>query len=244
MIYQADKGRTSYGEAIGIIMLESFIPFPPGSLGNASTFPFPVRYAEAKGATVKEVVLEPNPEMAKPFIAAANELVAQGVRAITGNCGYMVLYQDEIAREIPVPVFMSSLLQLPFISRMLCPGEKVGVLTANLETLSSEHLKVACNGLDIPFALAGMSSKPLFRGPIIDETGVLDFEGIEAEVVETARELVASDPSIKVLLFECTDLPPFAAAVQRVVGLPVFDCITMINHVFSSLVRKPYDGFM
>ena len=244
MIYQADKGRTSYGEAIGIIMMETFMPFPPGSPGNASTFSFPVRYANVKGASVTELVLEPNPELAGPLIEAAKDLVAQGVKAITGNCGYMILYQDEIAREIPVPVFMSSLLQLPFISRMLCPGEKVGVLTANLATLSPEHIKIACNGTEVPFALAGMSSKPLFKGPIIDETGVLDFEGIEAEVVETARELVASDPSIKALLFECTDLPPFTAAVQRAVGLPVFDCITMINYVFSSLVLKPYNGFM
>ncbi len=244
MIYQADKGRTTYGEAIGIIMMETFMAFPPGSPGNASTFYFPVRYANVKGATMKEVVFEPNPEMAKPFIEAAKDLVAQGVRAVTGNCGFMILYQDEIAREISVPVFMSSLLQLPFISRMLVPGEKVGIITANLATLSPEHLKAACNGIDVPVAFAGMNAKPLFHDTIIAESGKLDFEGIEAEVVETACDLIAGDPSIRALLFECTDLPPYAAAVQRATGLPVFDYSTMINFVFSGLVRKPFEGFM
>ena len=48
MIYKAKKGQTSYGEAIGIILMESFMPFPPGCPGNATTFSFPVRYANVK----------------------------------------------------------------------------------------------------------------------------------------------------------------------------------------------------
>ena len=36
MIYKANKGQTSYGEAIGIILMESFMPFPPGCPGNAT----------------------------------------------------------------------------------------------------------------------------------------------------------------------------------------------------------------
>lgn len=244
MIYQADKGRTTYGEAIGIIMMETFMAFPPGSPGNASTFSFPVRYANVKGATMKEVVFEPNPAMVEPFIEAAKSLVDEGVKAVTGNCGFMIFYHDLMARELPVPVFMSSLLQLPFISRILGPDEKVGIITASKATLSPEHIKAATNGADLPAVLAGMESKPLFHAAIHAETGTLDFDGIEAEVVETARELVANDPTVKALLFECTDLPPYAAAVQRAVGLPVFDFTTMINYVFSGLVRKPFDGFM
>ena len=53
MIYKANKGQTSYGEAIGIILMESYMPFPPGCPGNATTFSFPVRYANVKGASME-----------------------------------------------------------------------------------------------------------------------------------------------------------------------------------------------
>jgi hypothetical protein len=39
-------------------------------------------------------------------------------------------------------------------------------------------------------------------------------------------------------------LAPYAAAVQETVNLPVFDFITMINYVFSAVVRRRYRGFM
>ena len=108
MIYKANKGQTSYGEAIGIILMESYMPFPPGCPGNATSFSFPVRYANVKGANMEKLVYEGDPELLQPFIDAGWSLVNEGVKAITGNCGFMVLYHDVLAKEFPVPVFMSS----------------------------------------------------------------------------------------------------------------------------------------
>ena len=244
MIYQAKKGQTSYGEAIGIILMESFMPFPPGCPGNASTFSFPVRYEVVKGANMQRLVYEGDPELLKPFVEAGWRLVDEGVKALTGNCGFMVLYHEFMAREFPVPVFMSSLLQLPFISRMLKPGEMVGIVTANGKTLTPKHLQIASHGNDIPVAVAGLEEQPGFYDAIHVEAGELDFEKVEAEVVAVTRDLVARHDNIKAILFECTDLPPYAAATQAAVGLPVFDFSTMINYVFSALVRRRFDGFV
>jgi hypothetical protein len=243
MIYTAKKGQTSYGEAIGIILMESFMPFPPGCPGNASTFSFPVRYAVVKGANMDRLVYQGDPELLQPFIDAGWSLVREGVKAITGNCGFMVLYHEMLAREFPVPVFMSSLLQLPFISRMLMPGEKVGIVTANSKTLTAMHLQIATNDIDIPIAVAGMEDQKHFYDAIHAEKGTLDFDKVEREVVEVTKNLIENNDNIKAVLFECTDLPPYAAAVQEAVGLPVFDFSTMINYVFSALVRKRFDGF-
>jgi hypothetical protein len=243
MIYKAKKGQTSYGEAIGIILMESFMPFPPGCPGNASTFSFPVRYAVVKGANMDRLVYQGDPELLQPFIDAGWSLVREGVKAITGNCGFMVLYHEMLAREFPVPVFMSSLLQLPFISRMLKPGEKVGIVTANSKTLTAMHLQIATNDIDIPIAVAGMEDQKQFYDAIHAEKGTLDFDKVEREVVEVTKNLIENNDNIKAVLFECTDLPPYAAAVQEAVGLPVFDFSTMINYVFSALVRKRFDGF-
>jgi hypothetical protein len=244
MIYKAKEGQTSYGEAIGIILMESFMPFPPGCPGNATTFSFPVRYAVVKGANMESLVYQGDPALLKPFIDAGWDLVKEGVKALTGNCGFMVLYQDDLAKEFPVPVFMSSLLQLPFIARTLRPGEKVGIITADSRNLTERHLTAATNGTDVPLKIAGMQDQRHFHDAIHAEKGDLNFEKVEEEVVHVTRELVEGDADIRAILFECTDLPPYAAAVQEAVGMPVFDFTTMINYVFSGLVRKRFEGYV
>jgi len=237
MIYTANKGQTSYGETIGIILMESFMPFPPGCPGNATTFDYPVRYEVVRGANMERLVYQGDKKLLQPFIDAGWKLVNEGVKAITGNCGFMVLYHDIMAKEFPIPVFMSSLLQLPFISRMLRPGEKVGIITANGKTLTEAHMKIATNGVSVPYFLAGMEGQKHFYDAIHAEKGELDFEAVEQEVVEVARLMVKNDPSIQAILMECTDLPPYAAAVQEAVNLPVFDFSTLINYVYSAMVR-------
>jgi len=244
MIYKANKGQTSYGEAVGIILMETFMPFPPGCPGNASTFSFPVRYEVVKGANMERLVYQGDPELLQPLIDAGWALVSEGVRAITGNCGFMVLYQDTLAKEFPVPVFMSSLLQLPFINRMLRPGEKIGIVTASKRSLTDRHLQAATRGMEISVEVADMEDQPHFHHAIHAEKGDLDFEKVEQEVANVTKSLAERDERIKAILFECTDLPPYAAAAQAAVNLPVFDFTTMINYVFSGLVRKRFDGFV
>jgi len=42
-------GRSIYGEAIGILVLETTYPAIPGNVANASTYQFPVRYKVLEG---------------------------------------------------------------------------------------------------------------------------------------------------------------------------------------------------
>ncbi len=98
--------------------------------------------------------------------------------------------------------------------------------------------------MDIPIKIAGMEDQKHFYDAIHAEKGELDFEEVEREVVEVATNLVREDETIRAILFECTDLPPYAAAVQEALNLPVFDFTTMINYVFSGLVRKRFEGFV
>ena len=37
------------------------------------------------------------------------------------------------------------------------------------------------------------------------------------------------------IVLECTDLPPFAAALRRALRLPVFDIVTLANWVYESI---------
>ena len=242
-VVKAVRGQVSYGEAIGILLLDTYIPFIPGDVGNASTYSFPVRFKTVQGASVQRMLKEADPKLLQPFISAGMELVEEGVKAITGDCGFMALFQKEMADALPVPVLMSSLLQVPFISRTLRQGEKVGIVFADSGTIRKEH-SVNTGVDESTIAIAGMQNEKEFRDGILLERGYFDPALVEQEVVSVVKKLVGENNSIGAILLECSDLPPYSGAVQRATGLPVFDYVTMINFVYSALVKKPFCGFM
>ena len=123
-------GRTVYGQALGILMLDTRFPRPPGDVGNATTWPFPTQYRIVKGTDTSRIMGEaPDPTLLEPFLEAARDLELHGVRAITTSCGFLAVFQRELAAAVSVPVLTSSLLQVPIVSRLLRPDQKVGVLT-------------------------------------------------------------------------------------------------------------------
>jgi len=241
MIYRADPGRHTFGQAIGVMVLDVLIPRPPGDVGNATTFPFPVRYEVVPQASIERLIERRDPSLLGPFIEAGWRLVREGVRALTTTCGFLILFQEELADEFPVPVFASSLLQIPFIQRTLGRRGKLGLLTAHAANLTEEHLAKA--GADLErLVVSGLEDRPNFRAAILEGCGSLDFEAVQAEVVGRAMELKARDKAIQALLLECANIPPYAAAIQETTGLPVFDFNTMIGHVHAALIKRPYQG--
>ncbi|MEJ2640320.1 MAG: aspartate/glutamate racemase family protein [Desulfosarcinaceae bacterium] len=243
MIYQTRKGRISSGEAIGILLLETAVPFIPGDVANASTYPFPVRFMRVPGFTVARAIGK-DPTVYTDLETAARELAAQGVRAITGDCGFMALHQQRLAENLEVPVFLSSLLQIPFVLSILGAGSKVGIITADSRSLDSALLSAAGVATKDRLVIEGLEMQPNFYQFAIEETGTLDADAVKAEVVAAGRSLVTRDPAVNALLLECSLLPPYAAALQEAVGMPVFDYVTMINYVFSAVLRRPYQGFV
>ena len=241
-IYQARRGQVAYGYSIGIACLEYHLPFIPGDVGNASTYDFPVLYREVKGATFDAIIVRQDPAMGPLILAAAEDLVRQGVRAVTSDCGYFGAYQREVADALPVPVFLSSLMQAPLILSMLGPRRKLAVLVANGASLSRRVLERI--GLDDTSRIIfrGLEDKPEFRRTVLEECGTLDVGAVEREVVDAALELQAEHPEIGAFLLECSDLPPYSAAVQAATGLPVFDWVGFINYVHQSVAAKPYTG--
>ncbi len=236
------KTRSWDGEPIGILILDAAYPCVPGNVGNATTYPFPVRFHEVRGASIERLLNQRDLSLLEPFIEGARKLEAEGVRAITGACGFMALFQQEIADAVDIPVFMSSMMQVPFITRTLKKGRKVGIISANASVMTEKHLRNVGITADMPIVLYGMEGKYEFRSSVLEEKGTMDTDVIEKEILEVCDLMLKEHPDVAAIELECSDLPPFAAAVHAHTGLPVFDFITMIRHMESALNPTCYVG--
>lgn len=221
-------GFNQYGFTVGILMLDTRFPRIPGDMGNAATFPFPVRYQRVPGADPDLVVRRGAEGLLPAFVEGARRLEAEGVGAITTNCGFLVKYQRELTAAVRVPVFTSSLLLVPLVHRMLLPGGRVGIMTVNGATLGPEHLAAAGIGADLPIAVAGMETEKEFTRVLLGDEMVLDVDLAREEHVRVARRLVAAHPDIGAIVLECTNMPPYAEDIQRETGLPVFDIVSLV----------------
>src|SRR4030042_4988492 len=162
-----------YGESIGILILNARYPCLPGNVGNASSFPFPVRYKVIKEASIERLLKKRDQKLLKPFIDSAIELQEEGVKGITGACGFMALFQREVAQALEVPVFLSSLLQIPFIYQTLRRNQKIGIITADSASLTAEHFTAVRVAPEIPLVIAGMENQKEFSEAVLKEKGTL-----------------------------------------------------------------------
>ncbi|MFA3916763.1 aspartate/glutamate racemase family protein [Ruegeria hyattellae] len=237
-------GQNICGASIGVLCLESYFPKPPGHIKNPSSLPFPVLYEMIDGVTVPTLLNNPTPDLLAPFIKGAQRLEAEGVRAITGSCGFLALFQKELAAAVSVPVFASSLIQVPLAFHMTGASAPVGILTADASALTPRHFEgVGAEG--IPVAVKGLEETREFAEVILRNIRTrMDTDLIETEVLDAARNLKREAPEIRSLVLECTDLPPYAAGIQQELNLPVFDLTTLAQMAHSVGVRAPYPGIM
>ena len=236
----AETAETTTGrEAIGIIMLDTVFPRIPGDIGNAGTFPFPVRYKIVRGASPQRVVKEADSRLLEPFLDAARSLESGGVKAIATSCGFLAIFQRELVDAVDIPVFSSSLLQVPMAQAMINRRRKVGILTASAASLTNRHF--AGIGIeDIPVVVMGMEDAEEFTEVFIEGKPALDPEKVRKEMIRAAERMALLHPDIGALVLECTNMPPYAKAVQQVLNVPVFDVVTMVRYIHESLEREEF----
>src|SRR3989441_10430335 len=127
-------GFNQYGFTVGIFILDTGFPRMPGDVGNAATFPFPLRYHRVSGADPDLVVRRGAEGLLPAFVQGARALEGEGVGAITTSCGFLAKYQQELAAAVRVPVFTSSLLMVPLVHRLLPAGRRGGLMTVDAPT--------------------------------------------------------------------------------------------------------------
>jgi Asp/Glu/hydantoin racemase len=209
-------------------------------MGNATTWPFPVLYRVVRGATPERVVLEGARGLLPDFIAAAQELAHLGVEAITTNCGFLALFQKELAAAVKVPVATSSLMQVPWVQATLPPGQRVGIVTVSASTLTRAHLEAAGVMADTPIA-GTENGREFFRVLIKAEKEDMDVALAQQDIVQAGKALIEEYPDVGAIVLECTNMPPYAAALQAEVNRPVYDIYSMINWFHTGLRPRVFE---
>lgn len=233
------RDADSYGHAIGILMLEYRAPFIPGDVGNASTYEYPVLFRTVAGLSLDRA-LAGDPEQEARVIEAAEELQRFGVRGVGSDCGFLIAYQEAVRKKLDVPVFLSSLLQVPLV--MASVEGPVGVVVASSTGINGKVLDLAGIADHDRVIVCGMENQPHFIESILEQGGTLDSDRIEAETIAATKQMQAEHPDMGAIVLECSLLPPYSGAVQEATGLPVFDYISMIDYFQAGTHQFRYDG--
>jgi hypothetical protein len=172
-----------------------------------------------------------------------------GCRAIAAECGYFAYFQREIAGSVGVPVFMSSLLQVPIAQTIIGPDQVVGILAASAKNLAEHHLTSVGIELGSNYVIGGALDEGLCHEfdnlwtegirPAIPNA---NFKVAESEFLRVAVSFFVSHPNMGAMILECTGFPPFARALQREIDIPIFSWGTLLDYAYSVVVHRDYYG--
>src|SRR3989442_8895637 len=90
-------GFNQYGSTVGILILDTRFPRIPGDVGNAATFPFPVRYHRVSGAHPDLVVRRGAEGFLPALVQGARAPDGESVRATPTSCRFLGKHQQELA---------------------------------------------------------------------------------------------------------------------------------------------------
>jgi len=206
----------------GLVQLESL----RGNSTNPDSYDFPVRLRRVKGANIQTILENPDRDVLQEMIREARSMVSDGVRAV---------FQKELASSLDVPVFTSSLLQVPMVHAMLGTRAEVGVITAKKAALKKEHLEAVGIHEGIPMRIFGLEDCPEWSKIFTHPDEDINLETVKNEVIGTASETIEEYTGIGAFVLECTDLPPFSGPMRKATGLPVFDFIGLVEMIARSL---------
>jgi len=229
---------------LGVIRLDYHYPTEVGDIDNAESFQYPVVYRAVPGLTFQMCQEgKMTPEVEEAFKDAVRFLHAQGCSFITGDCGFMLYFQDLAERLISLPVAMSPLCSLPSVTTAFRHHGKIAIFTANSEMLEPMHDEImrmcGVETHEQKYVIVGCEDVPGFE-PIF-HGGKLDIAVATPGIVAKALK-VCEEQEVHAFMFECTQLPPFSDAVRAATRKPVFDAITTCDFFMSSCVDNPRFG--
>ncbi len=243
------KQYKCYGMGLGVILFDAVFPAFPGDVRNASAFPYNIQYCVAEGVNNHTLIFNPDKDLClKAALNAGKYLQDLGCKALIGECGYFGLLQKEMAAAFDIPVFMSSLLQVGWMQKILNPKQKVGIMCAHKNSLSTEVLNAVGIENKDSLIIAGtqddynISEFSNLWDDRFREIGHCDYAKAEQQFVDACKDFVAKNPNMAALVLECTGFPVFGRAIQRAVGIPVLSWSTLMDYANSITVHRDFYG--
>ena len=240
MAEQIFGGNTTYGQLAGILMTDSVIPRIPGDPGHAETLPFPVRYGIIKGFPFEDLIHIKKDNL-HIVIDTVKTLEKEGVNFIAADCGLFAPFQQDIVNHLSIPFIGSALDLIPLLSRFLPPDKKIGVITGDTRILKEAHLK--CSGADISrLVITGMEKSSEFKSVVLERGNVLNKEAMRQGAINAAKPLVKIKNSIGAVILECSNLATFRSDIQKLLKVPVYDIVSLIEFFSSGYRIKKFDS--
>lgn len=223
---------------VGLMMLDDR-SYPMGMLERPRQFTglhnIHLETRHVPGCTVERLVYEGDKSLRNDMITTARELVASGAEVIVGDCGFMLLHQEAVRDSVPIPVMLSVLGLVPLLLSTLAADRSLAIVTASGKSLTDDLLDHAGPFDRDRLVVGDMASKPIFNTAVMQCIAPLDHSVIETETVDVVVDLLEGRNDIGAVLLECTGLPPYAAAVQSRVGLPVYDVVQLVDLLVGAL---------
>lgn len=215
---------------LSLLQLDTKFPRIAGDVGCPETY----------RATLETHVV-PDLSVHKVITATPGEDDIAGVKAvlvtargdvITTSCGFLGIWQDRLAAAAPAPFLASSLNGLPDLMARYGPDE-LAILTFDAETLSAPAFAPLLNGFAGP--IIGLPSSSHLKQVIAQDLPELDSRRAEAEIIDLVADLMAQRP-VRALLLECTNFPPYKAALKKRFEIEVFDILTQIHFMNPDII--------
>jgi len=215
---------------LGVLMLDTSFPRLIGDIGNPASFDHPVIYRRLPGAIVSRIVTDqPLPdELVAHFIDQARALEHDGATLITTSCGFLFPLQSRLQAAVSVPVVTSALCILPALRQQAGRHKPIGILTFDAARLVAHHIPD-----DGPVVVEGLNPVGHLYRVIADDLPELDQDKASINAIDALERLASRYASLRAVVLECTNLPPYRNNMLKYKQLSIFDIHDAIYHVLN-----------
>ena len=218
---------------VSILQLDTKFLRIPGDIGCEKTFIEPPQHLIVEGAKAHDVVPS-RPENIDiiPFLEAAQSATGD---ILTTSCGFLAPYQKELQENLNIPVVVSSISQLPEMSKIYSP-EQVIILTIAADKLCKKHLPRAL--WKYSKCICGLGNSSYFHKVIFEDMMMFDEAKVADELLTVFKN--ACNENTQALLLECTNMPPYKAHLKQFKDIKVFDILSAIEALLPNTVNPTY----
>ena len=236
-----DRNVHCSGMGLGIILLDETYPGFPGDVRNPSAFPYPIQYEVAQGLDIQKLVRgKDKDQYFDTILTAALNLQKMGCRAIAAEGGYFAFFHQEVKARMDIPVFMSSLLQVPGAQSIINPDQllekhlsSVGIHPGSNYVVGGAMDNGKCPEFD-----------NLWTEGLRPQIPQADFQRAEKDFVRAGTQFYEKYPNMGAMVLECTGFPPFARALQSIINIPVFSWGTLMDFANMVTAHRNYYGYV